>query len=446
MIRRMIVAQEGRSFEMEIQSLSELRATDDRALRFGPLGLSTGGTLDPEFAAKYQQEVIAEAYLAVDVPRATRQAFDRLRRLHSHGVLLYDAYTTVTTQAPLVLELALRERFVAFYREGGVPLIHGDHRRRTLVITSFADFKQEDLPNANRELQREVGQRSKWKLEYQPDRRMVFGGSFTQLLRWGREVSLLHGQRNRATENAIADLRNHAAHPEGYSVEGPVDSARMIWDAAEIINRLWGANTRGGRLYPAPLCREVLAIGYGGDTGGTVSFHTHDPNIRAPDASKTYVIVRAVPHDPDLHQFSTRFEKTTYPAEFLFGPGTWAQARDWIVANEPTGDSVDYLDRTFAVRERGGSVDLPRRPEVAAALPVDERSGTWHLIRADDPNSAYNHVRGLGGIRKDDCAQMGPCKNCQVEVLSQGHWQKVDADRGYAPLQLLNVEVPSPWD
>lgn len=431
---------------MKIQSLSELQTADKRALLFGPFGLSTGGTLDPEFVAGYQQEVIAEAVLVDDVPRSTRQAFERLRRLHSHGVLVYDAYTTVSSQAPFVLELALRERFVANYEKGGVPLIHGDHRRRTVDIKSFADFKREDLPTANRELQQEVGKPSKWKLEYQPSRRMKFGGGFTDLLLWSRKVSLLHGQRNRAIEEAIGDLRNHAAHPEGYSVEGPVDSARMIWNAAEIINRLWGADTPGGRLYPAPLRREVMAIGWGGNTGGTVSFHAHDPDAQAPDGSMTYLILRAVPHDPDLHLYSTRFEKTTYPAEFLFGPGNWEEARDWIIDNQPTGDFVAYLDRIFVVRERGGQVDLPRRPEVAAALPVDGRSGTWHLLRADHPNFAYNHVRGPGGIRKADCAQVGPCNNCQVEVVSRGPWDKVDVGQGCHPLQLPDVEVPFPWE
>jgi hypothetical protein len=79
--------------------------------------------------------------------------------------------------------------------------------------------------------------------------------------------------------------------------------------------------------------------------------------------------VLALPHDPNLHEYSTRFEKTTYPAEFLFGPGTWEEVRDWILTNEPTADAVDYLDRTFVVRQGDGQVDLPRRPEVAAALP-----------------------------------------------------------------------------
>lgn len=432
--------------KVEIQGLSELQTPDDRALLFGPWGLSTGGTLDPEFAATYQQEVIAGADLADEVPQRTRSAFEQLRRLHSHGVLLYDAYTIVSSQAPFVLELALRERFVAFYRDEGVPLVHGNNRRRTLPITSFADFKQRDLPEANRELEQEVGQGSKWKLAYKSVRRMRFGGNFTELLQWARNVSLLHGQRNRAIESAIADLRNHAAHPEGYSIVGPGESRGMIWDAAEIINRLWGADTEGGRLYPAPLGREVMAIGWGGDTGGTVTFYAGDPEAREPGGSKTYVVVRAVPHDPDLHQYSTRFEKTTYPAEFLFGPATWGEARDWILTNEPTADAVDYLDRTFVVRERNEHVERPRSPEVAAALPADERSGTWHLLRADHPNAAYNHVRGPGGTRRGDCAQTGPCKNCRVEVLGRGPWEKVVREHGCDPLPLPDIDIPSPWD
>jgi hypothetical protein len=428
---------------MEIQSLRYLQTADDQALLFGRLGLSTGGTLDPELVAQYQQEVIAEADLGAEVPEATRRAFERLRRLHAHGVLLYDAYTIASEQAPFVLDLALGERFVAFYRSDGVPLVHGG-RRRTLTITSFEDFKQRDLPQANRELQEIAGDRARWKLECRPGQRMKFSGSFTHLLLWARNVSLLHGQRNRALERAIGRLRNHAAHPAGYVLEGPVQSARMIWDVAEMINRLWEADATGRRLYPEPVRREVMAVGWGGDDGTIVSFHA-DPHRKMPDDAKTYVVVRGVPDDPDLPQYSARYEKTFYPADLLFGPGTWREAQEWLLANNPTADAVNYLDRLFAVRERDGQVDLPRRPSVAAALPEDERSGTWHLLRADHPNWAYAHVRGSAGRLKESCAQSGPCRNCQVEVLGRGSWQQLVAEHESDSVRLADIEVPSPW-
>ena len=42
----------------------------------------------------------------------------------------------------------------------------------------------------------------------------------------------------------------------------PVDSARTISDAAEIINHLWGSSTPGGRLYPAPVRSEIQVVAW----------------------------------------------------------------------------------------------------------------------------------------------------------------------------------------
>ena len=62
-------------------------------------------------------------------------------------------------------------------------------------------------------------------------------------------------------------LRNNVAHPH-YHLAMPPDSARAIRDLAEIINRLWGHPTPGGRLYPAPLTREPMVIAWRGDPPG----------------------------------------------------------------------------------------------------------------------------------------------------------------------------------
>jgi hypothetical protein len=57
------------------------------------MGLSTGGKISPEDAAEFQQRCIATADLVSVVPESTRQSFERLRTLHSYGVLCYDAFT-----------------------------------------------------------------------------------------------------------------------------------------------------------------------------------------------------------------------------------------------------------------------------------------------------------------------------------------------------------------
>src|ERR1022692_307830 len=97
---------------MEIKSLEELREADERTQRFAPLGLATGRMLRPEDAAVFQQEVISHADLVPAVAESTRGTFERLRSLYAYGVLSYEVFTAVDDLAQLVLEQALRERFV----------------------------------------------------------------------------------------------------------------------------------------------------------------------------------------------------------------------------------------------------------------------------------------------------------------------------------------------
>lgn len=100
---------------MDIKSLDELREPDKRTLRFGPRGLETGGTLRPEDAAQYQQETISHADLVPGVASSTRGTFERLRSAYAHGVLSYDLFTVVDDLVQLVIEQALRDRFLEFY-------------------------------------------------------------------------------------------------------------------------------------------------------------------------------------------------------------------------------------------------------------------------------------------------------------------------------------------
>ena len=78
---------------MNIRTFAELTTPDERSLRFTPLGLATGGKLSSENAAEFQQRCIAAADLVPAVPEGVRSRFERLRTLHSYGVLFYDAFT-----------------------------------------------------------------------------------------------------------------------------------------------------------------------------------------------------------------------------------------------------------------------------------------------------------------------------------------------------------------
>ncbi|MFF1817747.1 hypothetical protein ACFVWG_10665 [Kribbella sp. NPDC058245] len=80
---------------MQIQTLEELRRADDRSLIFAPMGL--GHLPATDAAVHQQQQVVASIELSEDVAAATRGAFDRLRRVFSHGVLCHEAYSLSTT-------------------------------------------------------------------------------------------------------------------------------------------------------------------------------------------------------------------------------------------------------------------------------------------------------------------------------------------------------------
>lgn len=427
---------------MNILGLQQLQQPDDRALVFTPWGLSLSGPVDAEQIARYQQEAVASAELASAVPNSTRQSFDRLRGLHTYGVMFYDAYTIVSQQAPIVLDLALRERFLAFYA-AGVPFVQGGRKGVITDVSSFEAFR-DSLMDETRRLRKE-GAKGRWMLACGPQGEMSFSAGFNDLLRWARHVGLLHGQRNRAVERALGKLRNLAAHPSGYQIDSPVQSARILWDVAEIINRLWGATTSGGRLYPHPIRREVIAIGWGGHDGSLVQFLA-DPDRDDVDGSKTYILVLGVWQDPTLTSFDAAFERTTYPVRLLFGPARWRAVATWLHANTPGTDEVPYLDRLFLVRRHDHGVDLPRSAEVAAGISGRERAGEWHLIQADHAGDAYLHVRGPGGTPNSTCEGTGPCNSCHVNVIAQGPWESVAKAFDAEPASPPPVRVPSLYE
>jgi hypothetical protein len=123
---------------MDIDTYSELIRADERALMFGPYGL--GGGLAPEVAASYQARTIARATLSSDVPESVRGGFERCRKLHMQGVLEYESFTAAFQLAYLILEGALRVRFLDYYADG-VPLVRSD-APQTVMAASFDDVRR----------------------------------------------------------------------------------------------------------------------------------------------------------------------------------------------------------------------------------------------------------------------------------------------------------------
>lgn len=383
---------------MNILRLTDLQASDERVRRFTSLGLSMGGLLTAEAAAEHQQRTIASAELVGAVPGGTRASFERLRILHSYGILCYDAFTTVVDLAPIVADLALRERFLAFYGND-VPVVERNGNEWLLTVTSVGHLV---------ETLREEGLRLR---DWPPNERFV--GGFGQLLRWARGHDLLSGQRARHTERLLQWWRNRLAHPDAHHLVMPVDSARDIHDLAEIINRLWGSRTPGGRLYPAPIRREILALAIepeGGASVGLASALQNDSSL----AHATVLLVRGVRDDEGLLEFDAQYEHTQFPVELLWGPGTHQGALDWLAQEDPQPDTVDYLDRWFVIRRDAARHEAPRHPAVAVGLPESQRGGQWRLVRADFPSDAFIHVR----FEHDPF--MGPCPSCATEGIAEG--------------------------
>jgi hypothetical protein len=214
------------------------------------------------------------------------------------------------------------------------------------------------------------------------------------LLRWAYEEGLLRGQRNRARSRLLRDMRDYVAHGAGDHLLMPVDSAEAIRDAGEIINQLWGVATPGGRLYPAPIRREVQLVGWspsgnvmagqvqlpndGQNPGPQAAVGEIQPALPGGDPVEdwTWVLVRAVPHDEGLMRFDSLFEVTAYPCELLRGPASAGDGVAWAERELPEGDTVDVLDRLFLVQYREDRLYLPRRPEIALGLVESERAGT----------------------------------------------------------------------
>ncbi len=427
---------------MDIKTLEQLQAADERALAFTPLGL--GGPMRPEDAADFQQRVIAGLELSEDVAERTRQKFEQLRAAHSHGVLCYELYTMVADQARLTLEQALRDRFAAYHDNATVEVRERGRRGRPgrvhqVTVRSYGDFFERLQATKAVELRSDSSQ--PW---------LEFNGMLNGLLSWARREGLIRGQRNRHSERALKALRNIVAHGE-YHLETPVEAARELSDLAEFINHLWGHPTPGGRLYPAHLRRDIVAIGWSQDGGRTIAGYA-DQLADAHDEEKlTYILVRAVfcpggVTDPHLLDFDARRATTAFPAQYLWGPGPREEAVVWLSEHQPEPDLCGHLDQVILVRTHDDTVDLPVYPAVAAGLPAPEQRGTWYAVRVDRGLDALTHVRALAGAAAGH-ASTGECGKCPAETLATGDIATVlEAARGAgadtAPHSVPDVRTP----
>jgi hypothetical protein len=272
----------------------------------------------PEASADYLRSLVALP-LSDAVDENAAQTVARLRAVFYHGLFDYDLFTAASDLAYLAVEGALRRRFMVAYG-GRIPFVHKD-RTEQLEVRSFDDVH---------EAVRRTGVYAPakgWRLVGMSAREHPgFDGSFTALLSWARREGLLEGQRNRMIERALVRLRNLVAHPERFHRTHPVDASLSVRDAIEIINRLWGAMSEGGRLYPAPARRTAVVLARSPD--GTSQWTGHPESmaerVGEEGAWVTYLL-RAVPTD-ELWDYCEGFESTLHPAELLWGPGPMTEA------------------------------------------------------------------------------------------------------------------------
>ena len=424
--------------QMRIRSLDELRQADERTLHFTSLGFHTGGMLRPEDAALYQQETLSHADLSEAVAEGTRSTFNRLRLLHSYGVLSYDMFTAADDLAQLVIEQALRDRFVEFH-DGTVQFQDADGAVHNVPAASFQALYEEIHAEGR------LRKPKRWRLRLHATGELLyFDGMLTSLLRWARAEGLLRGQCNRQLEPVLRKIRNDVAHGGGHHLVMPVDCARTISDAAEIINHLWGSSTPGGRLYPAPIRRVIQLVAW--NPGGSVM---SGPASCPPDpqfADWACAVVRAVPQDEGLNRLDALYESTAYPCDLLWGPGSWEDACAWLEREQPPEDEVDVLDRLFLFQRHEGRIYLPRSPDTTAGLAEEKRHGAWYLIRADYPADALRHARAVAAGQCPSHAE--PCDKCPAEFIGAGSWQEMltlAAETGLTvtPRRPPEIAVPS---
>lgn len=254
------------------------------------------------------------------------------------------------------------------------------------------------------------------------------------LLEWARLEGLLDGQRNRALEQVYGQMRNSFAHGSGYHLVSPVDSTRAIRDLAEIINRLWGTRTAEGRLHGDGVMRELLFVGWtvsaDGFLASTCVMFADDVASMTDTQGWIFIAVLAARDDPSLNDFDSSFEVTNYPVGLLWGPGNHQEAVSASVTLGRPTDRCGVIDRVFAVQVADDVVYLPRRGGRLNSLPVEQRGGRWHLIRADHPLHAFVHVRDrhspeLPTASRADARQ---CDQCATTTVVVGEWADVHAE------------------
>ena len=405
------------------KTISELSQPHSASLLFTPHGL--GGGQPPEHAARYLQEMVLRWELALAVPEAVLKRFQRLQLLHAYGLFQYDFFTMADEAAHLLVETALGERFLEYT---GRHLWFVRATREAQYCGELGATTYHDVAEAMRGPRRKAEGDPNfpfaegWRVvdvdtgDHDPD----FNGGLHALYDWARRKKLLTGQRSRRIEPLIRKSRNRAAHPHHPTTVMPVDSARTIAEVAETINMLWGRQTPGGRLYPAPIDRELIALGRRSD-GGTIELHASQlADINSDHRDDEFVLLLGYWLD-ELREFQLGAEMTAMPCQLIWGPGSFDAAQEALktIPLDRWRDSVSYIDRVFLVPETAeGPPQPPRSPRSFLEMGDAADRMSWQVVIADLPFDALGHVAHV--VREGSDRPVGWCEQCAVEVLGAG--------------------------
>jgi hypothetical protein len=391
------------SMDSEASScLRELQTPDEMSLVFNPIGF--GGRMEPGDAARFQASAIANAVLLDDVPSQVRENFERARKLHLYGVLEYEFFTAASDYALLVLEAGLRHRFISHY-DYEVPVFNKS-TEGTFAAPSFDDVREA----------------RGCKLRAADGTMHELPRSLSELFDWARRERLLPGTRTRIVDGVLAELRNHAAHPVGRVVEDPLSSARTLRDVAEIINRLWGHDTPGGRLFPGPLARwpRVAALAPDGSAACEMGLQ-HVAGVNSSERGWGYGVFLATEHEELTRPSKGRygfvykegFQTAVFPCEQLWR-GDWNGLNDAVKAGvfSAAADTTKHLDRLFFMRVGGDTIDEARSASDLLGLDSPPQ-GRWYAVVADTPFDAYAHVKNHEG---ELSKQTKTCPQCFARI------------------------------
>lgn len=412
------------------ESADELIRPDRRSLAFTPLGLSPGRLLSPKSAAQFQDHTV-DFQLSDSVPDETRKLFSRLQSVHRLGIWDYDMYTVSDEYSLQVLEHAFAMRLIKYY-EHRIPLIDRGNRARQI-----------DAPSIRALADAMFGRSVQIQSRAYPKRAIPFTLTLKGLFAWARHEHLLRGQRSRRFDTLLPRMLT-ALRPPDYAMHMPVDSSRSVRQVGEFINQLWGTPTVDGEIFPAPLTRRELVLGWPDSRDQLIVFRPDQLTESVDQTDWSFVVVLAAEKPGSVDDFHSDFERTPYPTRLLKGVGRLSETIEWLATSGGTTDEVDVLDRYLIVNLRDSSA--PRSPGQFAALNRRERLGRWLLVQADSPIDAFLHARNHRD-RKPDHRLLGPCDSCWVNGKIAGTWKRVlDASARFEldirPIPAVGIEAP----